>query len=81
LLRSTCKAWFPSSRSTHRKPFPRQKRREKSVTQEARACGSQRHAAGVPQATRTALYFSHLRKSTSAGGMPAELRCGAVVMM
>jgi len=41
-----------------------------------RACGRQRRATGVLQAFGTVLYFSTF--AASAGGVPAELRRGAL---
>ena len=40
----------------------------------ARACGNQRRATGVSQAIRTAVLYFH----SSAGSVPAELRCGVL---
>ena len=51
--------------------FVLQKRRENVGN--ARACGSQRPAAGVTQAIRAVLIFFR-----NADDVPAELRCGAL---
>jgi len=68
-----CKA--PHRTAPHRKRFSFGKNVAKKVSN-ARACDSQRFAARLPQAIRTA--FAASPQVASAGGVSAELRCGAV---
>jgi len=57
----------------HRKRFPLDQSIAKKVGN-TRACGSQRRAAGVPEAVRTALYFSESPRVTAA----CRWNCGAM---